>query len=54
MSRVGGGGVRPDEGELNDGAGGNFGGLTLFNTATPQQLLGGTHSKAHKFKKEQE
>ena len=48
------GGVQPHEGELSEGGGGTFGRLTLFNTATPQELLDCTHSKGHNFKEEGE
>ena len=35
--------------EGSQGAGGTFGRLTLFNTATSQELLCCNHSKAHNF-----
>ena len=40
--------------ELPEGAGGTFGRLTLFNTATYQELLDYKYSKAHNFKEEWE
>ena len=33
------GGVRPNSGELSEGVGGTLGRLTLFDTATYQELL---------------
>ena len=38
-------------GELHEGVDGPFGGLTFFNTATPQEPLDGTHSMEHDFKR---
>ena len=35
------------KGELSEGLGGTFVRRTLFNTATSQEPLNGTHSKAH-------
>ena len=43
-------GVRPDDGELSEGVGGSLGRLTLFNTATHQEILDCNHSKAHNDK----
>ena len=43
-----------NQGELSEGAGGTFGRVTLFDTATHQELLDCTHSKAHNFKKVRE
>ena len=39
-------------GGVSKGGGETFGGLTLFNTATYQELLDSNHSKAHNFKRE--
>ena len=42
--------ARPHQGELGDSAGGAFGRRTLFNTATPQELLNCNHSQEHASK----
>ena len=47
----GGGG---DQSERSENGGKTFGKLPLFNTATHQQLLDCTHSKAHDFKQSRE
>ena len=39
---------------LSENVGGTFCTLTLFNTATYQELLDCNHTKAHNFKREQE
>ena len=47
-----GGRVQPNFlGQLSECAGGTFGRLTVFNTATSQEQLDGNHSKAHDFKR---
>ena len=46
----GAGGLRPNEGELSEGAGGTFGRLPRFRTATPEEPLDCAHSKARTFK----
>ena len=39
-------------GELSEGVGGTFSKLVLFNTASPQELLQCTHSKAPNLKED--
>ena len=51
---VGGDGIKPNKGELSEGADGTFGRFTLFNTATYQQLLDCNQSKARDVKKKWE
>ena len=49
QQRLGGGGA--NSGELSEGAGETFGGLTLLHTATYKEFLDCSHSKAQHSKK---
>ena len=44
----------PSSGDLSEGSGEIFGGLTLFNTAAYQEPLDCNHSMEHNFKEEWE